>query len=956
MKKRCLKITSLLIVFILLFSQLGAFAKDVDTRLSEIETVMDAIAEDLNDNSGEWYILDMSAYDLYSGKGRSSESAVSAYLDLAIASIAETDATVSTLAKATSVLKSIGYDARELVGADEIPVNVALKLKKTAIASYYEAPWALIAELQGNVGYTEEQLSAIIALLENSAAQSGIYEYSYEWDGVTYSGDDIDTTATVLSSLAPYYLSETDEYGVDTFVDRAVSVLSEKQLPSGSFGNANSDAMMIVALACLGINPDTDVRFIKGENSLLDGLMSYLSPSGDAFGYMDTAANELATEQGFRALIAAAGIIKTESAYNVYDFSSVPLKEDGDSGNGGTVTPDIPDVPPSSDGDDAITVYFTLLGRNGATWISRRAVRIGSDAKVADVIQKVLDAAGYEYRGLSGGYITKITRPRGSSLSEFEYGENSGWLYRVDDEVPNTSILRCGIYEDADIVLYYTSNWTEDPHAGFGALTATEEEEKDPDSEETKNQDISAAATAAYIKKIVENPAPSQVGGEWSVLGLARGGYSERDWERKYYDAIAKTLLQNGGVLHERKYTEYARAAVALTSIGVDARQVEGYNLIAKLDEYEKVISQGINGAIFALIASNCGRYELENRERYVDFILKKQLADGGFALSGDKAESDITAMAITALSNDLSKENIKTSIDKAVKCLSAIQSESGVFSSWSSDTVESTAQAIVALTTLGISIDDERFTKNGNTAYDALMTFAKSDGSFSHTVGGEPDMLATEQAPYALVALERAQNGETSLYDMSDVKLGSFEDTYFDDNREAIDTLCEAGIVNGVGKGRFAPEKGITRAEFAAIVVRSFKIKEEKNSVFADVSTDDWFAGYVGAAYKNGIINGVSPTSFLPLRGITRAEAATMVARAAKLAGLDTKQADKKKILSVFSDALQIPSWAESAVAFCAENDILKISYGKLSSDEPITRSEMAGMIWKMLTLAKKI
>ncbi len=950
MKKRSLKIVSLLLAFILVFGQFGAFAAEEESRLSEIEAVIDAMATSLADNSGEWYILDMSAYDLYSQKGASSDSARAAYRDSAIAAVAESGATVSTLAKAVSILRGIGYDARELVTAGGTQVNAAEKLTEKAIASYYEAPWALIAELQGNVGYSAEKISDIISLLKSSAADSGIYEYSYEWDGVVYSGDDIDTTATVLSALAPYYLSEEDEYEVDAFVDRAVSVLSEKQLSNGSFGNANADAMVIVALAAFGINPDTDERFVKGENSLLDGLLSYLIESGDAFGYMDAStANELATEQGFRALIAAAGLIKTGSAYNVYDFSSVPSQgteaEDNDQ-------PNLPDAP---SGDDRITVYFTLLGRNNATWIPRRAVSIEDGAKVAHVIRKVLDAAGYEYEGLSGGYISKITRPSGASLSEFEYGDNSGWLYRIDGEVPNTSLLRCSVYEGADIVLYYTSNWTEDPHAGLGSLAASDEEEEKA-SEEKTERSFSSVATAEYIKKAVANPGPSQVGGEWSVIGLARGGHSEREWEKKYYDAIARILLTNNGVLHERKYTEYARAVLALTSIGVDARRVEGYNLIAKLDDYEKVISQGINGAIFALIAENSADYSLENHSKFVEFILKRQLADGGFALSGEHAESDVTAMAITALSGDLSDSSVKTAVDKAISCLSSLQDESGAFPSWGSKTVESTAQAIVALTTLGISIDDERFTKNEKTAYDALMSFSAGNGSFSHTVGGEADMLATEQALYALVALERAERGKKPLYDMSDVSFCSFEDTYFDRNREAIDDLCRAGIVNGVEKGKFAPKKGISRAEFATICVRAFGIAEEKNSVFTDVAETDWFAGYVGAAYKNSIINGVSETSFMPHRGINRAEAATMVARAARIAGLSTAAKNGESTLSAFYDRAQIADWAREGVIFCAENDILEQNYGSFIPSEEIDRSEMAGMIHKMLTLANKI
>ncbi len=948
MNKRGMRFICLMLAVILACGQLTAFAEQADTRLSEIEALMDAVAENMEDRAEEWYILDMSAYDMYSENGASSEVAVEQYKEAAITTAAKQNATASELAKAIMILRSAGYDAKRIVTADNTRINAVAKLKETAIASYYEAPWVLMAELQESIGYSTDDIRAIIDEIKGAVSPSGIFTYSYEWDGVIYSGDDFDTTGTMLAALAPYYLAEEDQYGVHNFVDTALSALSEKQLPSGSFGNANSDAMVIVALSALGINPDTDARFIKGENSLLDGMLSYLTESRDAFGYMDNVSNELATEQAFRAIIAAAGVSRTGDAYNVYDFSSVTVEEAviGGNSDGG-----LPEAPPIM--NDEITVYFTLIGRNGAVWLPRRAVKVQDGAKLSYVIKKVLDSNGYTCEGLESGYISKITRPSGSSLSQFEHGANSGWLYKIDDEVPNMGIGVFRVYDRADLVLYYTGDWTEDPLAGFNAL-AGEEKESEED-EEAKKHSVSAKNVAEYVKKTVTAPCHSTVGGEWAVLGLVRGGYSDRAWEKHYYNELIKTLTENNGVLNARKYTEYARAAIALTAMKVDARYVAGYNLISKLDDYEKVTAQGINGAIFALIAADSAKYELQQRDKYVELILNRQLKDGGFAIAGEDAESDITAMALIALATYSDRAEVRTAINKAVSCLSKLQSKSGAFVSGGGDTVESTAQVIVALTTLGISIDDERFVKDGNTVYDALMTFSKGDGSFSHTISGESDMLATEQALYALVALERALSEKTPLYDMSDIKLGSFEDAYFDDNFDAIEALAEKGIVNGIGDRKFAPQKELTRAEFATIVVRAFGLSEEKNSVFSDVLPSDWFAGYVGTAHKSGIIKGVSPTSFLPRRNISRAEAVTMVARAAALAGVDIKTEDVNKILSAFEDGGEIPQWAREGAAFCIETEICTRADSKFSSDEAVKRSEMADMIWKMINIAEK-
>ena len=78
-----------------------------------------------------------------------------------------------------------------------------------------------------------------------------------------------------------------------------------------------------------------------------------------------------------------------------------------------------------------------------------------------------------------------------------------------------------------------------------------------------------------------------------------------------------------------------------------------------------------------------------------------------------------------------------------------------------------------MALTALGIDpTTDSRFVKNGSTVLDALAGFYVTGGGFQHTAGGERNGMATEQGYYALAAYYRFVNGQTSLYDMSDVTI----------------------------------------------------------------------------------------------------------------------------------------------------------------------------------------
>lgn len=293
-----------------------------------------------------------------------------------------------------------------------------------------------------------------------------------------------------------------------------------------------------------------------------------------------------------------------------------------------------------------------------------------------------------------------------------------------------------------------------------------------------KSIDISGA----YLQKTVANPQVSSVGGEWTVIGLAR---SEIDVPQEYftqYDkTVAKTTAQKQGVLHARKYTEYSRVVLALTAIGADPSDVGGYDLLQPLADFEKVTGQGINGPVWALLALDSGGYEIPvvpdvkiqaTRQMYVEQILAKQLADGGWNLSGGgSADPDVTGMVLQALSNYTEQPAVKTAVEQALNCLSRMQDETGGFSSYAVETSESVVQVIVALGELGIDLQDERFVKNGNTLLDALLGYWNEDGSFRHTPSGESNLMATEQGFYGLVAAQRAMNGESSLYQMADRK-----------------------------------------------------------------------------------------------------------------------------------------------------------------------------------------
>ncbi len=311
------------------------------------------------------------------------------------------------------------------------------------------------------------------------------------------------------------------------------------------------------------------------------------------------------------------------------------------------------------------------------------------------------------------------------------------------------------------------------------------------------------------VKRTVKwwGPAIGSVGGEWTVIGECRYGMENAPWYRAYYNNITEHIKAIYNInkekyavgdwdnqflkLHKKRSTENSRIILALTSMGLDASNVEGYDLTGALSDMTYVKKQGINGPIFALIALDSGNYEIKplvsgtaktqvTREKLVTYILDNELKNGGFCLSGTSPDPDVTAMALQALApyykgNTAVSEQVRGQVTEAVnrgiRVLSEIQNEDGTYSSWGSKNAESTAQVLVALSSLGLDGDtDSRFIKNGHSVLDGLEQFyLTGKGAFEHVASDGGNQMATEQAFYALVSYDRYKNNKNTLYDMTD-------------------------------------------------------------------------------------------------------------------------------------------------------------------------------------------
>jgi len=170
--------------------------------------------------------------------------------------------------------------------------------------------------------------------------------------------------------------------------------------------------------------------------------------------------------------------------------------------------------------------------------------------------------------------------------------------------------------------------------------------------------------------------------------------------------------------------------------------------------------------------------------------------------------------------------------------------------------------------------------------------------------------------------------------------------------NKIAIDYLEERGIAEGYADGTFIPAYLATRAQALKMIIVSGEYllpATITETYYTDVSADDWFAPYVVAGIKNGIITVPETGSFYPERTITRSELIKMVLLAY---GFDAEGWDDTQIFSdVPANAWFTPYMNYAGYAGLVEKD----SFNNLLPSLAPNRGEVAGIIYKALLIAKK-
>lgn len=247
-------------------------------------------------------------------------------------------------------------------------------------------------------------------------------------------------------------------------------------------------------------------------------------------------------------------------------------------------------------------------------------------------------------------------------------------------------------------------------------------------------------------------------GSEWYILALSQ--YENYNFTN-YKNSLLSYLKSN----EVASASSRLKFALALSAVG----STDSY--IGKAAS-EAIGKQGIMSYVFGLhLLNNVSTDNTKNE--VISTILSQQKSDGGWAVMGDYGDNDVTAITVQALAPYYkTSSKVKTAVDKALILLSNRQKADGDYASYGINNPESTAQVLVALSSLGIDCEnDSRFIKNGNTLIDGIEKYRLADGSFCHQIGKGSNSNATVQVFYAMVSYIRLNRGETPLYIFDNAK-----------------------------------------------------------------------------------------------------------------------------------------------------------------------------------------
>ncbi len=165
----------------------------------------------------------------------------------------------------------------------------------------------------------------------------------------------------------------------------------------------------------------------------------------------------------------------------------------------------------------------------------------------------------------------------------------------------------------------------------------------------------------------------------------------------------------------------------------------------------------------------------------------------------------------------------------------------------------------------------------------------------------------------------------------------------------DSINALADEGIIKGTSATTFAPANNITRADYAILLVRAFKLESDNEENFADVNASDYFARELAIARNTGIVAGIGDNKYAPRNTITRQDMMVILYRALTKMGVELTPIEGIDVES-YADYADVADYAKEAVKALVEAGLVNGKGDKLAGSDFTTRAEVAVLLKRVL------
>ncbi len=924
-----------------------------DTTGTDVANIISGI-RDVNDThassyySNDW-VLGMAAAGL-----DLTDEEEDLYLANVLNLAADSGTSAAAKAKTAIALTSINIDATQVPdknGGQAIDLIREVAEDTGYIDPAYTAPFILSLYDLENYEIPNEAVITRESLIENILG-------AQEAEGSWYASYGSDATGMVLPALALYYNATTETNGISVAscsaitaaVDKALTYLSNTQGIDGSFpgygGTPSSNTMIanIVGINALGINPNTDSRFVKSGRSALQNLLSYQT-SDNKLGYTDNStSNDLACQQGLGALATYQNLSNSRSS-NVYHFTEAtkPCTEWPDADLLTSIKISTPPTKTDYSYDASETNY-------------------------------AVDTDGMVVTGMFNGDATKTTDIAISACTISTINRSSSGTQTV-------TVTYQGYTTNFMVTVLKKDGTAPEENAVLVKVKSNKKVITSDNSVEIEN---GKTTVMDVLKTVLDNSGVNYIikGGDYvsEIDGL--GEFNEGKNSGWLYSVNGETppttasssyKLRDGDVVlwyYTLDYTKDSSSSKWKESQTEEAETAKG---IVTIEVTSKVDA---SGKATAAVSAKDVTTAITDAEKSAKSAGKGTKAEVEIAVKGaDKANSvemTIPNTSIKELKAKVQAVTVKTPIAKIRLDADTIKTLSK----------ESSGEVKINVTKLKASdlsdLTEEKKAEIGDKpVFDFSITsgnktISQFDGKVTVSV---PYTAANQEQADGLVVYYISDNGTLEMvrdcvYDPKTKKMTftvnhfsrytlgyktlNFIDVSSHWAKDYITYLSARGVINGMSATTFDPNSSITRAQFVQILANLSgadlgSYSGEKQTAFQDVTASAWYAQAAAWAAENGIAAGTASQdgsiNFYPNANITRQDMAVMISRySEKINGGGLKAVNSSV---KFVDGSQIADYAKEAVTQLQKAGVINgKSAVTFAPKDNATRAESAKMI----------